>query len=184
MLTSPKTTKLLVPTLLIAGLLFSSPAKASGMLGPNTRDFFAGLTLGGGIKLSKSVSQFKLAQEFGWRGLRIGGLAIGATLQESFGDNWTLFAIAPKVWWDFQILSNMGLYVTPFLHMGYQYSSFSFAGQSLGTSAFNWQFGVLGKLIINNRFYVLFQPFAIDLSHSKDGTGARYDIQFGGGLTF
>ena len=53
---------------------------------PGTKAFFAGFQLGGGISVSKSVSQFKLREEFGWHFWgSFSGPAIGLSLSEAFG---------------------------------------------------------------------------------------------------
>lgn len=157
-----------------------------GLLGPGSRTFFGGLHLGGAINASKSVGQFKLGQEFGWHFLSgdFSGPAVGVTLQESFGDNWTFIQFAPKFWWDFLVVPSIGLYVTPFAHIGLAHSSFSVAGQSVSDTAFNWQIGAAARVILADRFYAFFQPFALDFFHGDGGTGIRYDLQLGGGVTF
>lgn len=159
-------------------------------LRPGTRRFFAGFHLGGAANLSNQVGQFKIAQEFGWNILgAFAGPAVGLVLQESFGSNFTTFQLAPKFWWKFQILRALGLYVSPFIQLGFMHQSFSVtsifgSSASASNTAFNWQFGVQGHLMIIDRIYVMLQPFAIDLVHDSGGTGVRYDFLLGGGATF
>ncbi len=179
---------------LAAGVaLFETPAAAQGaVIAPASgRAFFAGAHLGGGIKLKDSVGQFKLGQEFGWHLMSQNhtGPAIGVYLHESFGSSVFTFQIGPKAWWHFQPLANIGLYVGPYVHLGLVHTSISisvpgFGSGSASNTGFNWQLGVDGRLVLTNRFYVLFRPFGLDFFHSDGGTGIRWDLQFGGGVLF
>lgn len=159
------------------------------LLRPGTRAFFAGGQLGGAINLDSWVSQFKIAQEFGWHfSGDSSGPAIGVTVQQSFSENVLSVEMGPKFWWDFQIARNKAIYITPFVHMGFAHLRISvttpFGTVAGGDTKFGWQFGALGKIIFNDRVYVTFQPFALSLAHGSGGTSLRWDILAGAGATF
>lgn len=171
--------------------VLSLPARAEipPILRPGTRAFFGAFTLGPAINLTNSPTQFKLSQEAGWfLGRRPVGFAVGLALHESFGDNWTWFQIGPKAWFSFQPVPDLGLYVVPFVQLGFAHGSFSIEylgfDRSGSSNFFNWQFGVEGRLMFDDRFYALFRPMAIDLFHGDGGTAVRWDLLFGGGVTF
>ena len=176
--------------LVLCAVVSQSATSHAGLhiLRPSTRPFFFSFTLGGAISIEDYVSQFKIAQEAGWHiNGSATGFAVGLVLQQSFGDSLTSFQIGPKAWYTIQVLSNVGFYIVPFIHLGYSHASFS-ADTRVGPFSnsenfFNWQFGAEGRLVIADRFFALVRPVTFDFFHG-DNFGLRYDFLVGGGVTF
>lgn len=144
-------------------------------------------------------NQFGLRQTFGvhFSG-RAEGPAVAIDLQESFGDDFFVFALVPKFVYDIPLVRGLGLYLSPMAGLGYMMADPDC------TCPFGWdcgvcdsyhgltlQFGFEGKLIIGDRGLVFFRPFdlEIDMLYIDDpvdefGTTVRYGILFGGGVIF
>jgi hypothetical protein len=162
-----------------------APAQAyPPMVQPSTRPMFATFGFGPSILIEPgSGTQFKITQAFGYHLFGGGeGPAIGAALEEAFGEGITRFQIGPKFWWDIQPAAGLGLYLAPTFKLGYMLAT-------NGDSAhyFNFQFGFEVKMVLGNRGLVFFRPFTLDMgAGGVDGArfGAGYDLMFGGGVTF
>lgn len=160
---------------------------SSDLMSPSTRPMFAVLTLGGAIGVNRnSANQGKFGQEFGWHMLSGDGtgLAVGAALQESFGNSVFIFRAGAKAWWDFKLIPALpNLTIAPFAQLGFAVLAVSTPFGSDSSGAFNWQFGAEARIVFKNRWMVLFRPFALDFLHNN-GTSVSYDMQVGGGMTF
>ncbi len=164
----------------------STSSASNDLMSPSTRPMFAVLTLGGAISVSKSTNQGKFGQEFGWHMLSGDGtgLAVGAALQESFGNNVFIFRAGAKAWWDFKLIPALpNLTIAPFAQLGFAVLAVNTPFGSDSSGAFNWQFGAEARIVFKNRWMVLFRPFALDFLHNN-GTSVSYDMQVGGGMTF
>lgn len=156
-------------------------AQTGDALRPGTRPMFATFGVGPAAGLSGSVTQLKIAEAFGYHlSGDSSGLAIGVELQQSFGSSIFALEMGPKAWFDIQPIANLGFYLSPSVMLGFGYASASFGGSAAG---FDMQFGFEGKLIINDRGLVFFRPFTLDITVG-DGTAVRWDVMFGGGVTF
>jgi hypothetical protein len=160
-------------------------AEAQDILAPGTRPMFAALGLGPAILVAPSsggFTQFKLEQEFGYHfSGDSSGPALGLAISESFGGGGFIFQPGPKFWWDIQI-GDYAIYVSPQAKLGYALISGG------GTAhAFNWQLGAEGRIILGDRGLLFFRPLAFDF-FAGDAIGGsfamRYDLMFGGGVTF
>ncbi len=175
-------------------LLSAVPAQAvPPILRPGTRPWWASLQMGGAILARPRVSevctpffgcvggagwldQFKLVEEIGYHfSGNASGPAIAFDLQESFNGP-VFFEMGPKFVWDIPIIQDLGLYLSPSGMIGYAYIEG-------GTHKFDLQIGFEGKLMLADRAYVFFRPFTLDFLISDDLI-LRYDIMFGGGVTF
>lgn len=180
------TRRWLVAGLLGAGTLALSAgeARAQDLLEPGTRPMWAALAFGPAIGVVDfPVTQFKLEQEFGYHfSGDSSGPAIGANIGESFAGagNFVVFQPGAKFWWDFQILDDMAIYVSPNAKVGYA----GFFGGGGSAHAFNWELAVEGKVLLGDRGLVFFRPLGLDMFASENGFIMRYDLMFGGGVTF
>jgi hypothetical protein len=181
-------------TATILTALVSLPAIASAepptVLRAGTHPWFASFSLAPALSLSNSATQVKIGQGFGWHFLGdASGPALAIELQESFGGNVFAFQPGAKFLWDIQIVDDLGLYLTPSAMFGIAYASGSDAfGNSASAVGFDMQFGFEGKLVLGDRGFVFFRPFTLDVgigaSPVGNGTAIRYDLLFGGGITF
>jgi len=172
----------------ISGLSASAEAAIPPALREGTRAWFASFSIGPAIKVDDVPSQFKMIQEVGyhfWGGAE--GPAFGGAISQSFGDSGNVdyftFSLGPKFWWDFALVSGLGLYLSPFAELGYALVNASFRGNDTTNHFLHMQYGIEGKLVINNRGLVFFRPFSMDF-FIGEFFGVRYDMMFGGGVMF
>ena len=160
-------------------ILFSSSTAlaVNPILRRGTNPMWASFTMGGAIAVSNTWGQFKIAEEFGYHfSGDSAGPAIAFELQQSFGSNFFVFETGPKFVWDIPIIEGIGLYLSPSMLLG--------LGLVEGTAGVTIQPAFRGKLILGDRGMVFFQPFGFDIWANGDAVGVRYEILFGGGVTF
>jgi hypothetical protein len=168
----------------LCSLAWAGVSSAQGMLEPGTRPMFVDVGLGPAILVlpGGGFTQFKLEQEFGYHfSGDSAGPAIGIAISESFGGSSFIFQPGPKFWYDIQLGDN-AIYISPQGKLGYALISAGGTGH-----AFNWQFGLEGKLILGDRGLIFFRPLAFDFFAGDVGSESflmRYDLMFGGGVTF
>jgi len=185
----PKTVTMIRSTCIAAFALttilttFSTGEARADMLDPGTRPAFATFALGPAIGVVDfPITQFKLEQELGYHfsGDSSGpalGLSIGESFGGGFGSNF-VFQPGMKFWYDIQI-TDMAIYIAPQARIGYV--GYFGAGDSHG---FNFGFGAEGKVILGDRGVLFFRPFTLDMMANDFGFVMRYDLMFGGGVTF
>jgi hypothetical protein len=185
-------------SLLLVGLTLmltasSALAEVPPLLQQGTRPMWATLGLGGAFNLRGGGGHaFKLIETFGYHFSGNGtGPAIGGDLQEAFGEGgFYNITIGPKFVWDFAIVQNLALFLSPSALLGYSYAGVGEVcnfGQCVGgggSHAFAMQFAFDAKLILGNRWLVFFRPFGLGFDINGDGTGIHWDMMFGGGATF
>ena len=158
------------------------PMWAAGALGP---DFFALNKAGKGAKLKTkyTLTQLHVALDFGYHFSGDGkGPAIGATIEQSFGQD--LYTLNPgfKFWWDIPI-TDKSIYLAPFAKAGY------LLGASSGNTGhgFNLGFGAEGRLVIKDRWMALLRLPQIDLAMGdffSESVVFNVTMLAGGGVTF
>ena len=160
----------------------ASEARAQDIIAPGTRPMWAALALGPAIGVVDfPVTQFKLEQEFGYHfSGDSSGPAIGANIGESFGSGFVVVQPGAKFWWDIQIVDDMAIYVSPNAKIGYG----GYFGGGGSAHTFNWEIAAEGKVVLGDRGLVFFRPFALDMFAGDGGFVMRYDLMFGGGVTF
>jgi hypothetical protein len=177
----------LLSTVIFSMLALGSVARADDIptvLRPGTHPWYGGLGLGGAIGVHNSGSRFKLIEFIGYHfDGNASGPALGLDIQESFGSGTTL-ELGPKFLWDIPIIRNLGLYLTPSAMIGYGYTGGCSDGcGGRNASFFDMQFGFEGKLMLADRAFVFFRPLTLDFE-INGGFAFRWDIMFGGGVTF
>jgi hypothetical protein len=175
-----------VTSLLILVLSGSASPRTPPILRSGTHPMWADFTMGGAINAKDSLSQLKLGQSFGYHfNGDSSGPAIAFDLQESFGDNWVVFQTGPKFVWDIPVKEGLGLYLSPSFMLGFAVASPSGYDSGKGITI---QLGFRGKLLLGDRGFVFFQPMGFDISwlsyNGYSNTGVRYELLFGGGVTF
>jgi len=139
-----------------------------------------------GRTFGKRTHAFKLNEEIGYHfSGDTDGPAIGAHFDQSFGDGYTRLGAAFKFWWDIQPKKDLGLYIAPFVHVGY-------SGWVNGHWAHteNTQFGAEGRLTLGQVGFVYFRPVAIDMYFGDAIFGYDehvtifYDVMLGGGVVW
>lgn len=145
---------------------------------------WAAMSLGPAIFLvpGGGFTQFKLEQEFGYHfSGDSSGPALGANIGESFGSGVFLFTPGAKFWWDIQPSSDYAIYITPAVKLGY-----ALGVNGAAAHAFNWSVGAEGRVILGDRGLIFFRPFTLDMYAGDfiDTFAMRYDLMFGGGVTF
>jgi hypothetical protein len=90
-----------------------------------------------------------------------------------------MLALGPKAWYDIQISDDLGIYLAPSVMMGLAYVS---AG-SYDSFGFDMQFGFEAKMLLQDRGMVFFRPITLDIAVG-DSAAVRWDLVFGGGVTF
>lgn len=163
----------------------AAPAEAiPPVLRPGTRPMWAAFSFGPAINVTKSVTQFKLIETFGYHfSGTASGPAIAVDIQESFGEGITALELAPKFVWDIQIVDGLGFYLSPAAALGYVHAG----GGGYSYNGFTMQFIFEGKLVLGDRGMVFFRPFSFDLLGVGNGSftmTARYDMMWGGGVIF
>ena len=108
--------------------------------------------------------------------------ALGVNIAESFGNSAFVFQPGVKFWWDIQVVEDYAIYVTPAGKLGYTLGT----GGGATAHAFNWALGVEGRVILGDRGLIFFRPFTLDMFAGEfvDDFAMRYDLMFGGGVTF
>jgi hypothetical protein len=127
----------------------------------------------------------KLALDYGYHFSGDGeGAAIGVTIEQSFDSNFYVFNPGFKFWYDIMI-ADMAIYVAPFFKAGYAFGACDGCGTN--DHAFNLALGAEGRVVLDDRWMVLFRPIQLD-SYFGDFFDQvfvlNYDILIGGGLTF
>jgi hypothetical protein len=93
------------------------------------------------------------------------------------GNGVFILELGPKFWYDIQLASDLGLYLSPQ----------GLLGLGVGTEGvgafFTMQFGFALKLILNDKVALSFKPFGFDIGIA-DNVGVRYDLMFSAGITF
>lgn len=175
----------------------ASPARAEipEILKPaEGRAFWAAFSLGPAVNMYGVASQFKLSQTFGWHfGGEATGPAIALDLSEAFGSGFVTIDVAPRFVWDIHIIKTLGLYLSPGAGLGFSYSTWGSCVTTAGGgswcpnqnwTAFHFTVAFDGKMIIGNRWLVIFRPMGIDGYVHPNGWALRYSIMFGGGAVF
>jgi len=186
----------------------ASPARAiPSVLRAGSRPMFASFHLGPAIELTGDWgSQLKIGQEFGYHfSGRFEGPALGISVEESFtnctaasGVDCVSVELGPKLWWDFALVPGLGLYLTPMVRLGFTHVHISATifGQDFdgAANAFGIQLGLAVRLLLGDRGLVFFRPITMDMAIGgpdddlkqvyDDHFGMRWDLVFGGGVTF
>jgi hypothetical protein len=193
-------------TLLALAVVLGAPSFARAapppILREGTHPMWAGMGMGPAIEISDYVTQFKLTPQFGYHfSGRAEGPAVAVELQLAFGDG-TTFGFVPMFVWDFRIVPGLGLYISPFVGLGYAgfFPDCPPGFDCDGAHGLTFQFGVKAKLVLGDRGYVFFQPVAFDIMAAEYSVyvggpfGGRYvsdwddaerfDMLFGGGVIF
>jgi hypothetical protein len=169
--------------------------------------YFATVHLGPAMEVAGDWgTQFKIGEDFGYH-LDGGssGLAIGISLEESFGNctegqgvSCFSFQAGPKVWYDYQVSDSIPLFLSPsarlaFSHVRVSASGFGYS-VSGGFTGVGMQFGLEARYLLGERGILFFRPVTIDMIVGDsdedlariydDNVAVRYDLTFGGGLTF
>jgi len=130
----------------------------------------------GAYPYTAGVFPFKRTEEFGYHfSGDSSGPAIAWALQESFGSSYFVFETGPKFEWDIPIVDGIGLYLSPGMLVGFAVAE--------GNAGVTIQPSFRGKLILGDRGMVFFQPFLLDIMAGSEVI-VRYDLMFGGGVTF
>jgi hypothetical protein len=170
---------------IVTGLAATASAQEASskleLMRPGTRAMWATFSVAPAMQISDAVSQLKIAQAAGWHFFgNSSGPAIAFELQESFGSNLFILELGPKFCWDIPISSDLGIYLSPNAMIGMAYAS------AYGTSdvGLDLQFGFEGKMVLADRGLLFFRPMTLDIAIGDRGTAVRWDIVFGGGVTF
>lgn len=133
----------------------------------------------------QSYTQFKLSEDFGYHVSGSDGFAVGANLQQAFGNDVFRGTAAFKVWFDAPLSDDLALYLTPMVHVGYSLLYFDFGELgSIVDHAFNAQAGLGIRMVLLDRVLVYVRPITADMLVGPDGVALFYDIAVGGGITF
>ena len=109
------------------------------------------------------------------------GAAIGASLEQTFGDGLYTFNPNFKFWYDFMI-ADMAIYVAPFAKVGYLLGA-------NGSTAHGFVLGggVEGRVILDDRWFTYLRPGQLDMvigDFFGDAVHFNFYIYIGGGVTF
>jgi hypothetical protein len=169
----------LVATALVPLTAHAEQAATMEILRPSSRPFSAMFSLAPALDIANTASQLKLAQALQMHLNGSGdGLALGGEVQESVGNGEFTFQLGPKAWYDFAIVPDLGIYLAPSAMIG-----LSFSTMYSSVAAFNMQYGIEAKMVFEDRALLFFRPFTLDIGVGNQ-TFVRYDIMFGGGVTF
>jgi hypothetical protein len=134
--------------------------------------------------LDRVSSRVKFAMDFGyhfWKEFE--GPAIGATIEQTFDDNFYTFHPGFKFWWDIQVVEDLEISVAPFADVGYMLAT----GNGFTDHAFVFGVGAEGRIVFNDRWVVLFRPIHLQTLFG-DFFGEtfilNYSILVGGGVAF
>jgi len=103
------------------------------------------------------------------------GFAIGGDMDIIAGGGGAIFIPGVRATYDVEV-SN-GIYISPF-------GRFGAAIITNGAVGFDAQFGVSGKVLMNDAFFVSIQPVGIEIFAGSGGVIVAYNLSFGGGMTF
>ncbi len=112
------------------------------------------------------------------------GFALGVTLEQSFDSHFYIFNPGFKMWWDIHI-TELPIFIAPTVKLGYALAACDGCGND--DHAFNAGVGVEGRLVLDDRWMLLFRPVHLDTyfgSFFEETVLVHYDILIGGGLTF
>jgi hypothetical protein len=155
------------------------PMWVAAGLGLDFHRINAGKAAPGFRKLPK---RFALAFDFGYHFDGAGeGPAIGASLEQSFGDGFYTFNPNFKFWWDIMI-ADMAIYVAPFAKAGYLLGS---TGQLAHGFVFGG--GIEGRVILDDRWFTYLRPAQLDVvigDFFGDTVHVNFFVYIGGGVTF
>ncbi len=175
--------------LVAAALTFlpSATAEAQDVVRPSTRPWWFAGGLGPSIFVTTDrgsrggFTQFMLTQEIGGHFSGDGeGPALGAHLSESFGSGFFRFTVGPRFWYDIQVASNLGVYVTPDAQLGYTF----FSGRVFSSHAVNLQAGCAARVVLGDRGMVFMRPVSFDFNFNDNGMVLTYNLIMGGGVTW
>lgn len=153
---------------------------------PSTRPWFATFGFGPAIKIDDLPNQFKIEQVIGYHFMGTGeGPALGGAVFQAFGDEVFNIGLGLRFWWDIQPVDGLGLYLAPFMHVGWSLYSANDCPRNADCTAnfFDWQFGFEPRLVLGDRG-MIFWRFVVINPLFGQRIGARYDMMFGGGVTF
>lgn len=178
---STQTLALAIIVAVPAAAYAEAPSKAAMVLRPGTRSMAAIFSVAPAFALDNNLAtQVKLGQAFAWHvSGDASGFAIGGELQESIGASSFVFNMGPKAWYDIQVSDELGIYLAPSVMMGLAYAT----ANSQSAFGFNMQFGFEAKMLVQDRGMVFFRPVTVDIAIG-DQTAVRWDLVFGGGVTF
>jgi hypothetical protein len=173
------------------------------LLRPTTHALFATFHVGPAMEVAGDWgTQLKIGQDLGWHiDGTSSGLALGLSLEESFGNctegqgaSCFSFQAGPKLWYDVQILDDLPLYIAPTARLAFTHVAVSAGSLSGGFTGAGIQLGLELRAVLSDRAVLFFRPVTFDviigdadqtLSYVYDDTVAmRYDLTFGGGVTF
>ena len=168
------------------------------VLRPATGSMYATFGIGGAFVVADDdtlyPSQFRLEQAIGWHFLGgAAGPAVALHLAENFGSvsinagpfgsvsaSVFTFQMQGRFLWDFQPLANLGLYIAPYVAMGFSVASME---NTDSEGAFNMGFGGEARLALGGMGMVFFRPISFDFNFG-DRTIIRYELMLGGGVYF
>lgn len=168
---------------------------------PTTHSFYATFGLGGAFTLSGDLglidfpSQFKIEQAFGWHLLGGGsGPALALHIGENFGSVRVPFAGSVSIFgfqlqarflWDFQPMSDVGLYLAPYLGLGFSHAGAGdpCSGDMCTEEAFSLSFGFEARLALGGVGLFFARLVSFDFNFGEE-TIIRYELLFGGGIYF
>ncbi|PIE19428.1 MAG: hypothetical protein CSA65_02555 [Proteobacteria bacterium] len=152
----------------------------------STRPWFATFGFGPAIRLDELPNQFKIEQVIGYHFFGKGeGPALGGAITQAFGDGWFNIGLGLRFWWDIQPVRGLGLYLAPFMHVGWSLFSYNECPRNVDCTRnlFDWQIGFEPRLVLGDRGMIFWRLVAINPLFGQT-VGARYDMLFGGGVTF
>ena len=169
----------LAVVLVTIGPVGVSSATIPPLLTESTKPGFFQFEMGPAISLHKFATQFKMAMAGGYHLFGTGdGPALGASMQFGFSDGYFSTAVGPRFWWDIQVVDGLGLYLTPVAQVGYSLLSNGATNHYL-----HLQFGFEPRLVLSDRGVIFLRFFTMDVMFGST-VAARYDLMFGGGVTF
>ena len=140
--------------------------------------------IGPAINLDNMPTQFKMTQAFLWHFFGTGeGPALGAAVEESVGHHSFTFQLGPRFRWDIQPVAGLGLYLSPLAQVGYAFNTWSTHHFDDTNHFFNFKFGFEPRLVLGDRGVIYWRVFTVDM-FIGDSVGVRWDMLFGGGVTF
>ncbi len=186
-------------------------ASADSPVAPGTRPFWAQFGIGPSIFIATENSDaastwLHLNQQVGVHFLGdASGPAIALDVHETFGwwnygvGSSTLFAfrVGPRFQYDIQLVRSLGLYLSPYVGVGWGYwnysgSFFGFRGTATG-NALDLSAGVEVRLVLGNRGVIAIRPLGFDFPivfwNAPMGTQnsrvfLSYELLFSGGVIF
>lgn len=169
----------LAVALVTVGSAGPSSAEIPPLVAESTHPGFFQFEMGPAISLHKFATQFKMAMAGGYHLFGTGdGPALGASMQFGFSDGYFSTAVGPRFWWDIQVVDGLGLYLTPVAQVGYSLLSNGSTNHYL-----HLQFGFEPRLVLSDRGVIFLRFFTMDVMFGST-VAARYDLMFGGGVTF